>query len=408
MNFEFNPLSPQGVQLAELADKHAADVFVTAGEYDRANTFPYPHWESLRRSGLLAASVPVDLGGRGVTSALDLAVAVSRLARGDGAIAIGVAMHLSTFWYLARLSDRESSGSSAASGNARFAGLLRLLLRRCGRGRVVACVAISEAGTSLGRPHTTAERVGDGYRVNGRKTFCTASPVGTLFCGTVRIASADGPDRLGFAVLPRDTAGLTVQSNWDALGMRASGSNDVLFEDCEVPAHMVTEVGPVGVLGADLLPMTMVGVLTLAAAALGIAERSQELAVGSVSPGATPRAAVRDLIAENEIDLATSRAVLTRVASTLDTMLSAPTITSPPPVLSELMMQVQCANVAVKRAAVAIVDRCLTVCGGRGYLSSSPLSRLYRDVRAGPFMQPFSALDAPAFIGDVRLGVGPY
>ena len=66
-----------------------------------------------------------------------------------------------------------------------------------------------------------------------------------------------------------------------------------------------------------------------------------------------------------------------------------------------------CTKKFVNETANNIVDRCITMSGGSGFLDSNVLSRLYRDVRAGPLMQPFASRQAIEFIGKVSLGVDP-
>ncbi len=409
MDFELESISAAGERFVELADKHAVELGRTSDRHDRERTVPEEGWAELRRSGFLAGTVPAELGGLGVSSVVDLVAGLSRLARGDASVAIGATMHLSAMRYLALLRGDPATRADPDLGRG-----IGLLLRACARGRLVACVAISERGTSLGWPATVAEPAeGGGYRVSGTKSFCTNSPVATVFLTSVRVlGDPDGP-RLGFALVPRGTAGLTVLDDWDGMGMRASGSGDVVLAGCPVPARTVLAAGPLGRLSAALLPLTTVGAVALAACFLGIAEQAQTLAVSTAGrrrrrPGGPPLAElppVQAIVAENEVDLATSRGVLARTAALLDERLEAAGAAGDEDRLEALMAAAQCAAVAAKRSAIAVVDRALTASGGGGYVDSNPMSRLYRDVRAGPFMQPFSALEAFTYIGRVTLGL---
>jgi alkylation response protein AidB-like acyl-CoA dehydrogenase len=118
------------------------------------------------------------------------------------------------------------------------------------------------------------------------------------------------------------------------------------------------------------------------------------------------RAHVQREIAEIDVDLMAMRSVLSRIALRADELVAAGEMREG--VLNAFGHDVQCAKLVSDRAAVDAVDRALALSGGSGYLSSSPLSRLYRDVRAGAFMQPYSPNEAYEFIGRVSLDIDPY
>jgi alkylation response protein AidB-like acyl-CoA dehydrogenase len=100
--------------------------------------------------------------------------------------------------------------------------------------------------------------------------------------------------------------------------------------------------------------------------------------------------------------------MVARTGTTLDAFLTSHGL-GPLPMdeLHEVMKDFQCTKWVVTRQAIEVVDSALTLSGGAGYLTKSPLSRLYRDVRAGPFMQPFSPNEALEYIGKVSLGQDP-
>ncbi len=95
---------------------------------------------------------------------------------------------------------------------------------------MVMAAAISEPGQDITRPATVAARTESGWRINGRKIFCTMSPAASVLYTAVTFPDEDGGERYGYALIPTDAPGVTVHDDWDAMGMRASGSNSVTFD----------------------------------------------------------------------------------------------------------------------------------------------------------------------------------
>jgi alkylation response protein AidB-like acyl-CoA dehydrogenase len=250
----------------------------------------------------------------------------------------------------------------------------------------------------------------------GARIFATGSPAAQLISILFRAPGPDGDDRTLAALVPVGTAGMEIADTWDALGMRASASNDVVFRDCFISEAGVTDFGPWGELSRLWLAGLISNHLGLVAAFLGIAETARDHAIelvttrrkGQSNHTLAERAGVRHLVAENEIDLSASRALLSRTALLVDAYFQTPADPDEPlERLHALHKELQSTKWFVTRKAIDIVDRALTLSGGSGYLTGSPLARLYRDVRAGPFMQPFSPNEVFDYIGKVAVGLDP-
>jgi alkylation response protein AidB-like acyl-CoA dehydrogenase len=411
MDFELTPLTAPGERLVALAAQHAADFAPSAAQHDRDGSFPFEHIEAMRQSGVLAACVPHEFGGLGVESLHDYVLGINRLGRGDGSTAIAANMHIFQPWRLTRLWR-----TATAAGQERRAAQLAQLLRQIGAGQVVMCPLLSEPGTDLLHPLVEATKTADGWRLNGRKNFGTMSSVAQLFNVSCRVRDGQGQLHWAFATVPRESPGVDVRNNWDALGMRASGSHDVVLTDCLVLDDALITIGPWGEWTEVFLGGNLSGTMGLVGAFLGIAEAARTAIVALVTtqrkgPSGrmlAERYPVQHTIAEIEIDLAASRAMLGRTATLADALFQQyPHGGVPLDALHQQMKDFQCTKWFVTRKAIEIVDRALTASGGVGYLSQSPLSRLYRDVRAGPFMQLFSPNEAFGYIGKVTLGLDP-
>ena len=399
MPIELTAHTQAGARLVAIAEELAQEFASRAAEHDRAGTYPFEAIDALKAAGYFTAPVPVELGGLGVSSAHDLVVASSRLARGNASVAIGVNMHLVAVLNMER--RREVAVAAGAERRARgFASSLEHIARH----GVVLAAAISERGQDLTRPGTLATRTESGWRIDGRKMFATMSPAATDLYVAVTYADSAGTERYAYAMVPAGASGVIVHDDWDALGMRASGSNSITLDSVQLPESGVRG----GFRAGDPVPYmerNLVAGLFHAAASLGIAESADQIARGGIAGRVNGDARPRMQVADSTVDLAASRGVLSRAAMLIDEHRAAnPASDGTAEELGALFAEAQAAKAFVNEAAARIVDRALALTGGAGYVNGSPLARAYRDVKAGSFMHPLGANRAYDYLAHVALG----
>ena len=333
-----------------------------------------------------------------MTSIHDVLVASSRLARGDPATTIGVNMHFAALINMVRSwRIAVARGEDAQGGGDR-----PTACRRVVAADVVFAAAVSEPSPQdLTRPSTTAtagrRRLGDqrsqGVRHDGsgghdpqRRRLLRRRP---------------GRERYGFALVPTASPGVVFHDDWDALGMRASASGSVSFEDVRIGADGLRDGFPAGDYSAALLDRYLVSGAFHAAASLGIAEArpralSPPSAVGSTASLADPHAVTE--LAANVVDLAAMRASFDRAGHLIDEYVEAHPIGERQ--LDEVQAvfgEVQASKAFLTAAAVRVVDRALALSGGAGYLAEPPAGqgvarrpgrRLHASRRRQPRRQP--------------------
>jgi L-evernosamine nitrososynthase len=399
---ELTARTEAGARLVALAETLAGEIGQQAAAHDRQSTFPFASFAAVKERRFFTAPIPSELGGLGVTTLHDLVVASSRLARGDAGLTLGVNMH---FAYVLNVVRRWQT--ACAAGDERRSRAYAGTLEEIARAGTVFAAASSEPGQDLTRPATTATRTESGWTVSGRKIFCTMSPAADVLYTSVTFTDDEDRELYGYAMVPRETPGVVVHDDWDALGMRGSGSNSVSFEDVRLPPQALRGGFPVGD-AHEWMDRTLVSGLFHAAAALGVAEAADAEVRARIAGrnGLDPR--TQALSADSVIQLFACRAVLAHAALSIDEQHERhPASPLPADELAGAFAVVQSAKAFVGEAAVVVVDRSLAVSGGAGYLNASPLARAYRDVRATSFMHPLGANRAYAFLAEHAAGREP-
>nr|WP_236721051.1 acyl-CoA dehydrogenase family protein [Paraburkholderia phytofirmans] len=217
-----------GETLRNLTEEFAA----TAAELDASGEFPHANLSRLHDLGLSAFTVPTALGGSGATLAQAMKV-ISAVARGEPSTALILAMQYLQHFRLQQNPHWPEALRTKVARDAVENGALINTLR-----------VEPELGTPArgGLPATVARRVPEGWLINGRKLYSTGIPGLTWLAVWAR--SDDHTPRVGTWLVRHDTPGIRIGKRWNQLGMRATNSHEVIFDNVLVPADHDVDAHP--------------------------------------------------------------------------------------------------------------------------------------------------------------------
>jgi alkylation response protein AidB-like acyl-CoA dehydrogenase len=347
-------------------------------DHDDAGTYVGDAVDLLRASGWLALPVPVELGGAGVPIR-GVVAAQRRLARSAPNAALVTAMHhhsvLAAAW-------RWRHGAAPAEA---------MLRKVAETGLFVA----STGGNDFLAPSGRAVPVDGGYLVSGRKAFVS----GVLSAGVINTwaidGGGDGAEAMAMAI-PTTADGVQVDECWDAVGMRGTGSHDVVLSDVFVPDAAIAARRPIGVVHPSIQAVAAHAFPVILAVYLGMADAARSATVGMLLDRAEPTAATMRTMGEVDHHLAVADRVLRSLVDDLGD-----DVTPSEEQFVDVMLAKHATTVAVRAA----VDLMMDVVGGASYSRRLPLERAWRNVRAMSF-HPLSSARTLQMAGARALDAG--
>mgnify|MGYP002409257542 CR=1 FL=1 len=330
-----------------------------AQELDQSGEFP---WEIIRKMGtlnLMGMAVPREWGGSGA-DAISYALAIEELARVCGSTSVIMAVHNSVCCH-----PIHQFGTDAQKEK---------FLRSLAEGRKLGGFALTEpsAGSDAGAVRTTAVLDGDYYILNGNKIFITSGCEADVLVVIVSTEPAKGTKGLTAFIVEKGTPGFTYGSVEDKMGVRASATSELVFENCRVPKENM-----LGELNAGF----KIGMMTLDGSRIGIAAQAVGIAQGALDEAvryAKEREqfgrpigkfqAIQWMLAEMATKVAAARYLVLRASYMVDTG-------------QKLSKESAMAKLYASKIAMEVANCALQIHGGYGYTKDYPVERFFREAK---------------------------
>ena len=343
----------------EIRDFAAREIAPNVMRWDEASEFPHEVVQKLGEMGLMGVIFPLELGGSGL-GYVDYALAVEELSAVDGSIGIIVASHNSL-----------CSNHIFVAGNEEQK---RKYIPKLASGKWLGAWGLTEpgSGSDAGSARTTAVRKGDRWVLNGNKTFITNGHYADVSVIIAVTDKSQGTRGLSAFVVEKGTAGFRAGKKENKLGLRASDTSELIFEDCEIPAENL--LGQEGSGFIDSMRILDGGRISIAALSLGIGRGAFDAARKYVKQRHQFGKAISEFqgiqwkLADMATQLDAARLLTLRAAVMKDA--------GQKTTLESSMAKLMASEVAVK-----VCDEAVQLHGGYGFIKDYPVEKFYRDVK---------------------------
>jgi alkylation response protein AidB-like acyl-CoA dehydrogenase len=328
-------------------------------EWDETQTFPRDALKKLAELGFLGVLIPPEYGGAGL-GYTEYVMIVEELSRVDGSVGISVAAHNS-------LCTGHIFNSGTEEQRRRFVAPLA-------RGEKLGAWSLTEpeAGSDAAGTQTIARLDGDHWVLNGQKTFTTHGTYGDICVAMAVTDKSAGHHGISAFILEKGMPGFSAGKKENKLGLRASDTSTVIFEDCRVPKENL--LGEPGHGFIDALKILDGGRISIAALGVGMAQGAYEAALQYAKQRkqfGRPIAdfqAIQFKLADMATEIDAARLLMHRAAWMKDQGM-------------QTTAQSSIAKLYAGEVAVRVANECVQIHGGYGYIKDYPAEKFYRDVK---------------------------
>ena len=353
-------LTDEQLQLqATVRDFAAREIAPYVMEWDEAASFPEAVLRELGRMGLMGCIFPEELGGAGL-GYIEYVLAIEELSRVDGSVGIIVAAH-----------------TSLCSNHIYLAGTEEQKLRylpKLARGEHFGAWALTEpgSGSDAGGARCSAIRKGDRWLLNGTKTFITTGSYADVVVVVAVTDKSSGTRGLSAFLVEKGTPGFRAGKKENKLGLRASDTSELIFEDCEIPAENL--LGKLGEGFVDAMRVLDGGRISIAALGLGMATGAYHCALKYSQQRKQFGHAISDFqgtqwkLADMATEIDAARLLTMRAAWLKDNH-------------RKTTLESSMAKLYTSEVAVRVANEALQIHGGYGFIKDYPAEKFYRDVK---------------------------
>ena len=356
---DFRPTDDQQLLRRTVREFAETEIRPHVREWDAQQHFPIELVPKMAALGLMGIQVPEQHGGAAM-SAIDYCICLEEIARVDPAVALSLAAH-----------------NGLCSAHIGFFGTeeqKQRFLAPLARGEKVGAWGLTEStsGSDAAGMRTTAARAGACWVINGAKTFTTHGRVaGTMVVMAVTNRAA-GSKGISAFIVERGTPGMTPGKKEDKLGMRASDTSEVIFDNCRIPADQL--LGEEGQGFVNTMQVLDAGRIGIAALSVGLAQGAYEAALAY----ARERQAFGKTISSFQ-------AIQFKLADAATRIEAARLLTYRAAYMKEqgqrTTLESSMAKLYASEIAVRVAEECVQIHGGYGFVKDYPAEKYFRDVK---------------------------